>query len=277
MKLLYRCVSIFLASILTLAPLPGQTQETPASPANAAGFESLQVRLIDSGNGTALAGSKTSRSFVVEVTDSKGSAVADAAVVLRLPDTDPTGTFADGSHAVIIYTDQTGRASINGIQWASTPGIVAIRATATRGTAHAGILIQETLTPVSSAPSASLPAQAAPAEALPPAVSDLPQPAPPHVEIEHLSKTIAPGQPASAAPSLSPLHPQVASEPSVSVTSAAPGESKHSSKTKWIILAAIAAAAGGAGVAMMGKKSSSSTSTAPGISIGPPTVSVGHP
>jgi hypothetical protein len=212
----------------------------------------------------------------MEVTDSRGAAVADAAIVLRLPDTDPTGSFADASHAAIAYTDQAGRATLAGIQWASTPGIVAIRATASKGTAHAGILIQETLIPATLGVPTH-PVQAAPPDALPPNVSSLPLPSPPHVGVEPVSKTIAPGQPPAAAPSLAQSRPPVTAEPSVSVTSGAQGERKHSSKTKWIILAAIAAAAGGAGVAMSGKKSSSSSSTAPGISIGPPSVSVGHP
>ena len=67
-------------------------------------------------------------------------------------------------------------------------------------------------------------------------------------------------------------------EPSVTVRNDSRAAVGHSGKAKWLVLAAVAVAAG-AGLAMAGKsKSSSATATpTPGISIGAPTVSVGHP
>ena len=151
--------------------------------------------------------------------------------------------------------------------------MVALRVTATKGTAHAGILIQQMLPAVSSPGALALPVPQTLTFALPPTTTPLPL-APP-IETEPLAKTITPGQPATA--TASPVaRPSIQNpEPAVSVTSASPGESKHSSKTKWIILAAVAAGAAGAGIAMMGKKSSTPAPTGSGLSIGPPTVSVG--
>jgi len=64
--------------------------------------------------------------------------------------------------------------------------------------------------------------------------------------------------------------------PTVSVTGANHGAASHS-KAKWFVIAAIAIGAG-AGLALAGKgKSSSSTSPTTQLSIGTPSISVGHP
>ncbi len=250
MRLSPRFVSALLAPILVATQLPAQTSAVSEAPS----AQDLQLRVTE-----AASSARAPKGLVLSVTAANGSPVADAAVVVRLPDTEPTGTFRDGTHAMVLYTDQSGHVNVTGIQWSPGTGVVAIRATATKGTSHAGILIQEELTPASSK---LAPAQLAPAPGtLPDAVVPLPKPPP-------LTA-------ADAGAIARPLQSQA--EPSVSVTSAAPGESRHSSKTKWIILAAIAAAAGGAGVAMMGKKSGSSAVAAPGLSIGAGTVSVGQP
>jgi hypothetical protein len=273
MTLISRVFSILLTPILTFGPLPAQTSPTSSAPlSDTASPQALRLRLVE-GESTVSAGPRRVQQFVIEVTDSNGAAIPDAAVTIRLPDEDPTGRFADGTHATVAYTDKTGRAKINGIRWNANPGTVAIRVTATKGTAHAGILIQETVAPVSMAKLADPELQTA-SSALLPATS---LPLAPPFDTQQLAEAVTPGQPAAATPAQDTRPPLRNPEPAVSVTSASPGESKRSSKTKWIILAAVAAAAGGAGVAMMGKKSSVSNPTAPGISIGPPTVSVGHP
>jgi len=232
----------------------------------------MQLRLVEGESTEVLAGSRVGKGFLVEVVDSSGAGIPGAALVLRLPDADPTGRFADGTHAAVTYTDQTGRARIAGIQWNAAPGVVAIRVTASRGTAHAGMLIQQTLTPVNMGALVP-PVSHTAADALPPAVALLPT-APP-LDTRPIAKVIAPGQSVTVTPRLDAPARLQNPEPAVSVTSASPGESKHSSKTKWIILLAAVAAGAGLGVAMMGKKSTASAATAPGISIGPPTVSVG--
>jgi hypothetical protein len=275
MTLISRIISLLLTPILILGPLSAQTSAIPpAPPSEAAVSQALRVRLVEGESTELPAGSRAVQQFLIEVTGSNGAAVPDAAVTFRLPDAEPTGRFADGTHAAVAYTDQTGRAKINGIRWNAASGTVAIRVTATKGTAHAGILIQQTLAPVGMAVLAH-PVSQTPSSVIPPTTTPLPL-APPF-DTQLLAKAITPGQPATDAPSRDARPLLQNPEPAVSVTSASPGESKHSSKTKWIILVAVAAAAGGAGIAMMGKKSGASNPTAPGISIGPPSVSVGHP
>jgi hypothetical protein len=275
MRLLPRFVSLLLTPILIVGPLSAQTPAvSPAVSSDAVPSKALQLRLVEGESTPVSAGSRAVTGFLLEVVDSTGAAVPDAAVALRLPDADPTGTFADGSHAAVAYTDITGRANIAGIQWSVTPGEVAIRVTASRGTAHAGILIQQTLAPVSMGAVAAGVSQTA-AHELSPAVALVSLPVPPPFDAPAIAK------PTPSTPSVTVTPPLHASteirnpEPAVSVTSASPGESRHSNKTKWIILLAAVAAGAGVGVAMMGKKSTASAATAPGVSIGPPTVSVG--
>jgi hypothetical protein len=276
MRLIPQFVSLLLTPILIVGPLSAQTStNSPALPPNAAASQALQLRLVEGESTDVPAGSRALKGFLIEVVDSSGVAVPDAALALRLPDSDPTGTFADGTHSAVTYTDQTGRAKIGGIQWNATPGLVAIRVTASRGTAHAGVLIQQTLAPRSVGAVATPISQTA-ADALPPAVASVPLSLPLPFDTQSLAKVIPSTQSATVAPRFdAPAPVQRNPEPAVSVTSASPGESKHSNKTKWIILLAAVAAGAGIGVAMMGKKSTASAATAPGISIGPPTVSVG--
>lgn len=275
MRLIPRFVSLLLTPILIVGPLSAQTSTiSPGAPSSAAPAEALQLRLIDGESTEVPAGSRALKGFLLEVVDSNGAAVPDAALALRLPDADPTGTFADGTHAAVAYTDQTGRVKIGGIQWNAAPGVVAIRVTASRGTAHAGMLIQQILTSASMVAVAPRVSQTA-VDALPPAMGSLPMPLAPPTDTQPVAKAVAPGQPPTVIARLAARTPVQNSEPAVSVTSASPGESKHSNKTKWIILLAAVAAGAGIGIAMMGKKSPVSTAAAPGISIGPPTVSVG--
>jgi hypothetical protein len=276
MRLIPQFVSLLLTPILIVGPLSAQTStNSPAVPSNAAVSQALQLRLVEGESTEVPAGSRALKGFLIEVVDSSGAAVPDAALALRLPDSDPTGTFADGSHSAVAYTDQAGRAKMGGIQWNATPGLVAIRVTASRGTAHAGVLIQQTLAPLSLGTVAA-PISQTSADALPPAVASVPLSLPLPFDTQSLAKLIPSTQTATLAPRFdAPAPVQRNPEPAVSVTSASPGESKHSNKTKWIILLAAVAAGAGIGVAMMGKKSTASAATAPGISIGPPIVSVG--
>lgn len=272
MRLVSPFISVLLISILAVGPLSAQTA-APSSDNPL--IQSLQLHVIE-GDGSASTAGSQGRDFVVEVTDANGAAVSDAAVSFRLPDVPPSGTFADGSHAAVAYTDQNGRARISGIQWGLTPGRVPVRVTATKGMAHAGLLAQEFVT--QQAVSAStVPVPASPAL---PVASVQPLPlALPALEAQAMPRPPAPGQSATvitaAAPSR-PAAPAQVSEPSVSVTSA-PGDAKHHSGKKWLILLAVAGAAG-AGVAVAGKKKSSSPpAPSTGLSIGTPTISVGHP
>jgi hypothetical protein len=274
MRLFFQLVSILLSPLLAAGPLAAQA---PVS-------DQLQLRVADSDGTAARAGSHTVKSFAIQVTDASGSGVADAAVVLHLPDTAATGTFPDGSHATVAYTDQTGVAHFPAIQWGAAPGAAALRVTATKGAARAGMLLDQTLTAET-----LVTVKAPPAEIV--------KTDPPRPNGTDTTPDLAPKTQASAASANAPARvpqpgtpeqtdrlpsPRAVSPgaPSVSVVNGLTKEKIHSgsSRTKWIIIAAIAVGAG-AGIAMAGKgkSSSSSGSTPTGPTIGGGSVNVGNP
>jgi hypothetical protein len=258
MRHLSLLLSFVLIPVLVSAPLSAQLAERTDATGDAAVSRDLQIRMAAGDPGRAEINSKATAGFTVEVTSPDGLPVRDAAVALRLPDVDPTGVFPDGSHSSVGYTDDSGHVHFAAIKWGGTPGLAALRVTAVKGTSHAGILVDETLLPVSVPATPSQPPSGVPASAL---AEPLAQP---------IEKISAPGSRLAPVATLKP-------EPSVSVTNSAPLQSKPHSHTKWIVIAAIAAGAG-AGLAFAGKgKSAASVSPPPSLSIGPPSVSVGHP
>jgi hypothetical protein len=279
MKYLTPLLSFVLIPLLITAPLSAQAAGNPQDSGNSPESQDLQIRVIAGDSGSVSVNSQASGNFVVEVTSSDGAPVVDAAVAVRLPDTEPTGVFGDGSHATVGYTDQSGRARLSAVKWGSTPGVVAVRVTAVKGTAHAGLLLEEKLLATSVPPTApTLAAQMltapSPAAAVPAATLPASQPRviakPANIETATANNS-APTHP------LTPAVPTLKPQPSVSVTSSVPPGTQSHSHKKWIVIAAIAAGAG-AGLAFAGRgKSGSSSSPAPSLTIGSPTVSVGHP
>ena len=209
--------------------------------------------------------------MTVEVTDQNARPVANAAVVFRLPPGSWQATFADGTSSLVAYTDESGRARLEGIHWDGAASPVPVKITAVKDTAHAGLLSE--LRP----------------PARPAMAGELVHPG--ATEKEHATVAAAPRPipgvlPAAVVDNDSPdanvplRHALTtgASEglaPSVSVTSNGRSGASHGGKTKWIIILAAAAGAGAA-FALIHKGSSSSSSSS-GVSIGAPTVSVGHP
>ena len=240
MKFFSSLLSTVLIPLIAVPPIRAQLPPAPA------GAEAtLQVRVLES---------STSR-FLVEVTDGAAAPAAGVAVAFRLPDSDPIGTFADGSHAAVVYTDTNGRALVDGIHWNRTSGAATVRITAAKGGAHAGLILEQAIS------TSVVPV---------PVAKAVPQPG---VLKPVQAKVVTP--PASVA--RSGASAPAAAPPHVSVTSASPGEAPHSSSKKWLVIALIAGAAGaGAAFAMKGK-SSSPAAPAPSLSIGNPSISIGHP
>ncbi|MBV8897951.1 MAG: hypothetical protein JO051_15670, partial [Acidobacteriaceae bacterium] len=137
-------LSFLLIPALVMTPLWAQAPSADVVNTGAAP-DQLQIRVVnaDALNGGIAVGAKQALS--VEVTDAVGAPVANAAVTCRLPESGATGSFADGSHAAVAYTDAQGRAAIEAIQWGQEHGAVAIRLTATKGTVHTGILVEARL------------------------------------------------------------------------------------------------------------------------------------
>jgi hypothetical protein len=219
----------------------------------------LHIEVVDPGNGFATADSKSDRGLSARVTDADGRPVKDAAVSFHLPEDGPSGKFADGSIALVGYTNDLGEVSTTAITWNRAAGTAPIRVTAAKGTLHSGVLLEERV--INAATSSAVTGAAKP-------VAELASPASmPHVEvtIPDLKKGLNSSSSGADA------------APSVSVTSASPGAAPSHSKTKWIILAAVAVGAG-AGLALASKgKASGGSAPASQISIGTPAISVGHP
>ena len=88
---------------------------------------------------------RPAKGFTVEVTNGQGTPVAGAAVAFRLPDTEPTGTFTDGSHSVVVYTDALGEPAPLVSNGARATGVAEMRVTAAKGALHAGLLVSTSL------------------------------------------------------------------------------------------------------------------------------------
>jgi hypothetical protein len=252
LKLLAQFLSLTLSALLISGPVSAQAEAA------------LQIKVVDN---------QSEAGLTVQVTDATGAPIPDAAVVVRMPETGPSGTFADGTRSLVVYTNASGAAAIAGIHWGAEPGTSSIRVTATRGTSHAGILLEHVIQ--TAGPAA--PPSPAPSAHLQPAVVELPAISEPVSQ----AKAIPPPQP--GVPETKPVSsPQIHVEntaPRVSVVNAPTHEKIRGSGSskKWILIAVIAAGAG-AGFAMAGKgKSSSSSTPSTGITIGGPTVSVGNP
>jgi hypothetical protein len=248
MKSLSSFLSVVLIPLIAVLPICAQLPPAPS------GTEAtLQLRMVES----------SANKFMVEVSDGAVPA-AGAAVAFRLPDTDPAGTFADGSHATVVYTDINGRAQVAGIQWNRTSGVASVRITAAKGAAHAGLIVEQPI--------------AANVVAVPVAKA-VPQPAVPQPGVLQPSPAkIVKAEPIAIAHSGASTPVAPAPPPSVSVTNtnASPGEAGHSSK-KWLVVLLVAGAAGaGAAFAFKGKGASAAPA-APSLSIGNPSISIGHP
>jgi hypothetical protein len=233
----------------------------------------------------------TSNGYTVQVLDAAGVPVAGAAVAVRLPDDGPSGTFADGNKASVAYSDSKGQVRFQQIHWNGSPGIAVVRVTVVKGAAHAGVLIQQSLivNPNGSAlTSAKTPATTvvapfgAPGPDTPPppvnrTVATAPPPPVPGTPVSPATPVSHSG--ATSAALQSPSQSASAASPSVSVTdtSSTGGGSAHGGVSKkWILLAVVAAGAGvGAALAMSGH-GSTAVAAAPGLTIGSPTLSVGH-
>jgi hypothetical protein len=286
-------LSLILCAVLAVNPLYGQAQ-APGISAAPAPPDQLQLRVLNANQLQTGARAGSKQALQVEVTDASGGSVADAAVTCRLPETGPTGNFSDGTHAAVAYSDAQGHATLDPIQWGDLPGAVAIRVTASKGAAHAGILLSATVqaleVPVSNPTKTEVfPVQRettvvyVPVSSpdAPPATATQPI-APPAVSVTKpgTGSVRQPGEIAprssSASPAPDKLMP-VAVDPAVSITRTAADDAPHSSHAKWYVLALVAVAAGaGAGFAMKGKSSTANTTPTATLSIGTPSVSVGH-
>jgi hypothetical protein len=120
-------VRICFALVLLLFPVAAQSD--PAI---------LLIRIVEGEGAVYPIGSRATRGVTVQVTDETGKPVDNAAVVFRLPDDGPTGTFSSGTQTDAVTTGADGRANVWGMQWNRVTGPLEVRITAAKGQARAG-------------------------------------------------------------------------------------------------------------------------------------------
>ena len=288
MRFVLRPLSIFLSAIL-VAGLPIQAQ----GPAPAGDVQELHLRAV--GSQTPVEPGKPSQQpLIFAVTDEHGTPVPSATVLVHLPADGATGVFSDGSRVSILYTDLTGQVAIKNIHWGTAAGTAVIRVTASKGSAHAGMLLEQAIGGaggnIVSAPRAATPSsnktQPGPVQAkavqasavqtsqIQPGKAQPGQPKPNQVQEPVLVASTA-----DAATVNTPSEPPsvtINNNPDRQVTGAS---GRSSSKKKWLWIGIGVAAAAGAAVAFASKGGSSSPSTpaSTATTVGSPTVSIGHP
>lgn len=100
----------------------------------------LQIRVIEGEGVVYPSGGRATRGITVQVTDETGRPVPGAAVTFRLPDTGPTGAFAEGGKTAIQVTGSDGQAMVWGMQWNRETGPLEVRITASKNNVRAGIV-----------------------------------------------------------------------------------------------------------------------------------------
>jgi hypothetical protein len=276
MRFVLRPLSIFLSAFL-VAGLPIQAQ----GPEPAGDVQELHVHVV-SGQTSAEPGKPAEQPLIVAVTDGQGAPVPSATVLFHLPAEGPTGVFSDGSRVSISYTDLTGQVAIKNIRWGTTPGTAVIRVTATKGSAHAGMLLEQVIgagsgnaaniahtdTPSKTQTSKVQTSQVQPSK---------PQPGQP--KSNSMQEPVLVASAPDAATVNTPSEPPsvtINNNPNRQVT----GASGVGSKKKWLWIGLGVAAAAGAAIAFASKGSGSNSPSAPAstaTTVGSPTVSIGHP
>jgi hypothetical protein len=105
----------------------------------------LQIRVVEGDGAAYPAGSRAVRGLTVEVTDEAGQPVPNAAVSFRLPESGPSGVFANGTRTEIASSSANGRATVWGMKWNRLPGSFAIRVTVAKGETRAGAIVPQSL------------------------------------------------------------------------------------------------------------------------------------
>jgi predicted aconitase with swiveling domain len=264
MRFVFRPLCLLLSAIL-VAGLPVQAQS--GNPAGPDDIQELHLRVIEGQQRSVEPGKSSKTPLILAVTDGRNAPVPSATVLVRLPADGATGAFSDGSRVSVLYTDMTGQVAVTNIRWGSTEGTAVVRITASKGSAHAGILFEQTIGTVSTRAAASITAAS-------PAI----QPGQPKAEPSQdatISTPAASAATASATASASaPADVVINNHPDRQLTGATGAHSK-----KWLWIGLGVAAAAGAAVAVVGKggSSGSPSTSSSATTVGTPTVSIGHP
>jgi hypothetical protein len=130
--------SVFLSCLLLTNLLSAERSDAPQT------APALNIVIVE-GEGTLNnVKQRVNREPIVQVEDENHKPVAGAAVVFFLPNSGPSGTFANGSQTLTVTTDATGRASATGIHPNHTLGKMQIRVTASANGLSASAMITQT-------------------------------------------------------------------------------------------------------------------------------------
>ena len=115
MKHIFRTpgIPLFLIPCLVISPVWAQSVPAASDPNSQA--SNLELRVVEEPKAPGASFAPPNR-LTVQVQDENGRPVSDAAVAFRLPDTRSSGTFADGAHSAVAYTDASGTAHVDGIR-----------------------------------------------------------------------------------------------------------------------------------------------------------------
>ncbi len=269
----------------------------------------LHIAVVSGEGATHAPGERVAKPVTVQVTDGTGRPVEGARVSFQVPREGPGGVLPSGLGTDLATTDADGRATIRSLQLNRFAGRYAIRVTAAKEQARAGIVLQQFIAernsgresadrtaPVAApekAPAAALPVvPPSPAKPAPPETAPA-APIPPQKAKEPKALTAALLTKTPVAESAAP--PKPARIPTIVITQGSgkpaagamagggyagrPGKSHK----KWIWIGILAA--GGVGGAFAGSSlsatpahnSATAAAVTAGITIGTPTFSVGKP
>ena len=246
-----RFLCILLASLFVLEPIWAQTNA--GGPVHTA-LPALHLRFVDEAR-SAVPNSSSVKGFAIQVTDSSGDPVNDAAVAIRLPDEGATGHFPGNLRAWVVYTDSAGIAHFPVIQWEGNVGLAELRASAAKRIARGELVIQQQVgaEPAGSAPSAAFTGAKGMRPALPASLDiavEIPEPgtifapfADVIPEAVSTSSAAAPNKRQTSASGVTLARGN---------TTAGTGVGPHSRRNKWLFVAAMFVSAGfGAMVALL--------------------------
>lgn len=208
----------------------------------AAQVATLQIQVIAGDGAVHPPGAHLSRPLTVELTDDTGHPVSGAAVTFQLPAEGPGGLFSNGLRTDLAITGADGRASIHALLLNRDNGQFRIRITAVKEQVRAGAVSTQY---IGGSGESSTDAKAPPSG-------------------QGTARTTPTAQTTEHSPGITPTTAKMGS-----------GLSK-----KWIVLGALAV---GGGVAFLGASragashGSSNTVSSSVVSIGTPSITVGHP
>jgi hypothetical protein len=118
----FLCVMLAYLLALQMMPPPAMAQEQPKP--------KLNIVIIEGEGAVNNIKQRTAREPIVQVEDENHRPLAGASVVFLLPDSGPSGVFANGTRMMTVLTDQQGRAVATGLRPNSVVGKFQIRVNA---------------------------------------------------------------------------------------------------------------------------------------------------